>query len=193
MSLDNRADDSPRTQLRNIYVSFHPGKGAVHMKATVNNDEQLSALVNDSPTVVSSEIENKEEYYPLISMLIPPSPTMFDRSTEKKSKALYVFRKRALNCKHGLYVEVFVHSKNGSIHKDDLPYAEARNLLQIVPYEHGLSTNKTVTIVFSQVPIKRASPIQVVDYSTLKEEITIIIASKSDPTVLCLEANSSNE
>jgi hypothetical protein len=182
ITFNNKAADNPRVRVAEAYITFHPGKGNERRGVIHMNAKDLE-LVGDSESAQLSDLANKKEFVPLVTIIIPPNPLMFDRIEKVKSEQVDIFRKSLLSSSAALAAEVFIHSKRGYIDKDSLLFADKRKVLKIVPFENTLATDIMVTLVYSVVPHRQTQE---------SNELVVFIWSKNDPTAVGLEANPSS-
>lgn len=113
----------------NPYLSFHPGKGTVHVNAQDIHKKEIHFL-KDRPSHKLDVLSFDAVDIPYKNNLIVNVPTRNPQA---------------------LSIDVLVHRKGGYIDKDDLPLARIRNLAFICRLNDNLSKTLTYSLTFNNV------------------------------------------
>lgn len=134
----------------NPYISFHPGKGAIHINAHTENNETVFFL-RDRPVHTLGEIVGSQSFVPFVTVVIPPNISGFDSSDSKKENGTIVMN-TPKGMGHALSIDLLIHERGGYVEKEDLPYVRRRQIIEMFRLEDGKPHKLTYTLAFNDVP-----------------------------------------
>ncbi len=162
-------------RVTNPYVSFHPGKGVIHVNA-FNEEKKIVPFLKDRMSHSFNEILDSQTFFPILTVLIPPDIFSFDSFDVPHKNNLIA--NIPPNFPKALSVDLIIHEKGGYVDKTELPYARLRDLA-FMAHLKDIHTNKiSYTLVFNNVEVSGEE---------LSREVITIIWNKEMPFSFCLK------
>ena len=159
----------------NPYISFHPGKGVIHINAKDKLNKDIRFL-EDRNGPKLNELIGSKGFVPYTTIVIPPYIFNFDTvDVPNKNNLIANIPERK---PQALSIDILVHEKGGYIDANDLPFARIRQLAFMGRLNDNLSKTLTYTLAFNNVPLQSKE---------LPTKIIAFVWNKSIPFSFCLD------
>lgn len=169
-------DKNINKDIFNPYISFHPGKGVIHINAKDKYNKDIRFL-EDRNGPKLDELIGSKGFVPYTTIVIPPYIFNFDTvDVPNKNNLIINVPERK---PQALSIDILVHEKGGYIDVNDLPLARVRQLAFIGRLNDNLSKTLTYTLEVNNVPLGNKG--------VLPTKINALVWNKLIPFSFCLD------